>query len=125
MLIGFDDEPLWSQGRRGRLDGRRGGVDRPDAEHSRLHIRSIAAGRGGEDRRGSSRSQEAARTARWPGVDDVLTGQRVRDRPGIERLSYARTGDGVVFGAEPRTAPAHSAVPAGGQGMAMLLERTA
>ncbi|MFD7395869.1 hypothetical protein ACFV60_12615 [Streptomyces virginiae] len=49
----------------------------------------------------------------------------MRDRPGIERLSYACTGDGVVFGAQPRTAPAHSAVPAGGQGMAMLLERTA
>ncbi|MFD9621994.1 hypothetical protein ACFWB2_32645 [Streptomyces virginiae] len=39
-------------------------------------------------------------------------------------MSYARTGDGVVFGAEPKTAPAPSAVPAGGQGMAMLLERT-
>ncbi|WP_406048635.1 hypothetical protein OG280_05755 [Streptomyces virginiae] len=49
----------------------------------------------------------------------------MRDRPGIKPLYYARTGDGVVFGPEPRTAPAHSAVPAGGQGMAMLLERTA
>ena len=45
----------------------------------------------------------------WDGRDEKLI--MVRDRLGIEQFYYSETGDGVVFGSEPKAALASPLVP--------------